>query len=94
MFDYVKCRAMSCPGCGGDLEWQTKSGPLMMSNVYVTEIMRATDEMAMIGGCADCGWVVEATIRRDKSLTVGQHLLLMDEKRGSHAPVFEEGEIQ
>jgi hypothetical protein len=81
MFDYVKCRAMLCPGCGGDLGWQTKSGPPTLSDIYVMQIMCDADEMSMIGECEDCGWFVDVSIRRDRSMTIGQRLQLESEKQ-------------
>lgn len=86
MFDSVRCRAMSCPGCGGELDWQTKDTACALDTVYVPEVMRGRDEMRMIGGCDDCRWTVEAVIKRDNSLTVPQRVQLMAEQSGI-APV-------
>lgn len=83
MFDHVKCRAMSCPGCGGDLDWQTKDTACNLDTVFVVDIMRQRHEMRMIGQCGECRWFVEATISRDTSLTAGQMVLQMAEQRGS-----------
>ena len=82
MFDHVACRAMSCPGCGGNLDWQTKDADCVLDTVYVPNVMQGRNEMRMIGGCDDCRWTVEALIRRDHAFTVGQHLQLMAEQKG------------
>lgn len=93
MFDYVKCRAMSCPGCGGDLGWQSKDGPCVLSEVYVMEIMREAEYMSMIGSCDECGWFVDTQVRRDRSMTPGQAVQRMRERQG-FVPTFDEEEIQ
>jgi hypothetical protein len=92
MFDNVRCRAMSCPGCGGDLDWQTKDTDCNLDTVYVVDVMRGRESMSMIGSCDECRWFVEATITRDSSPTVGQHLLYMAEK-GRRVPSVDAAEF-
>ncbi|KIA63018.1 hypothetical protein [Nocardia vulneris] len=91
MFDNVLCRAMSCPGCGGDLDWQTKDAGCTLDTVLVVDVMRGRNDMRMIGGCDECRWSVEATITRDTSPTVKQLLMLTAEARGLPQPTDTEG---
>ncbi len=85
MFDDVQCRAMSCPGCGGDLGWQTKDAGQSLATVFVADVMFERNEMRMIGECASCRWIVNVTITRDLSPTVAQMVLKMAEERGTLA---------
>lgn len=82
MYDHVKCRIMSCPGCGGDLDWQTKDGDCLLERVYVVDLMRDRNEMRMVGDCDKCHWYIEVAIERDTGLTAGQHLARMRERDG------------
>lgn len=93
MFDHVQCRAMSCPGCGGDLGWQTKDADCNLDTLYVAQVMHGRSDMRMIGGCEDCRWSVEAVIKRDTSPTVDQHLHWMAEAKG-YAPQVGAGEAE
>lgn len=71
MFDNVDVPEMKCPGCGGDLGFQTKSFGNSLSTYTVQEVMDGTswrDEfgqtyMTMLGGCDSCRWWVEVKIK-------------------------------
>ncbi|MFG1794178.1 hypothetical protein [Nocardia sp. NPDC049149] len=91
MFDNVPCRAMSCPGCGGDLDWQTKDAGCSLATVLVVDVMHGRNEMRMIGGCDECRWSIEAVITRNTSPTVKQLVMSRAEAKGLGLPTDTEG---
>jgi hypothetical protein len=69
MFDNIKAPLMGCPGCGADLDFQTKDDECTLSTFTVEEVLlrqredsRGRRGMRMVGGCERCRWWIEVQI--------------------------------
>lgn len=69
MFDNVKAPLMGCPGCGADLNFQTKDLDCTLDTYTVRETLSEQPEdnfghrtMRMIGSCDQCRWWIEVEV--------------------------------
>ena len=70
MFDNVKAPLMGCPGCGADLDFQTKDLDCTLATYTVQQVLSEQSEdnygrrsMQMLGGCDQCQLWVDVNVR-------------------------------
>lgn len=93
MFDNVKAPLMGCPGCGADLDFQTKDDECTLSTFTVEEVLsrqhvddRGQRSMRMLGGCERCRWWIEVEVRTGNNpFDVDAWMAALDRRRAARA---------